>query len=113
MLDLKRSSQRTRACLILAVVSICLLLGTIPIALFALAQVFVEQLGWSQAAALGVSTLVGLVLAAGVGAAAWGIVKSGLISLERSREELGRNIDWLKSSLRSRAHPAEETPHSY
>jgi hypothetical protein len=31
MLDLKRSSQRTRTCLILAVVSACLLLGTIPI----------------------------------------------------------------------------------
>lgn len=109
VLDVKKSSRRTRTCLILAVVGVCLLLGTIPVALFALAQLLVEQLQWSQSAALGVATLVGLALAAIAAGTAWGIVKSGLVSLQRSREEFGRNIDWLKSTLRTRGRPADQT----
>jgi cytochrome c biogenesis protein CcdA len=109
MLDVKQSSQRMRASLVLAIVGICVLLGTIPVALLAIAQVLVEQLEWSQAAALGVATLLGLAVTAGVFGAAYGIVKNGLISLERSREELNRNIAWFKSTLRSRggSSPAE------
>jgi uncharacterized membrane protein YqjE len=111
MLDLKKSSQRTRTVLILAIVGVCFLLGTIPVALMALAHLLMEQLGWTQAAALGVATLVGVGLAAIVLVAAWAIVKSGLISLHRSREELSRNIEWLKSTLRDReeARAAQKT----
>ena len=46
--ELKKSSQKTRTCLILAIVGFCLLLASIPVALFALAEVLVEQLDWSQ-----------------------------------------------------------------
>lgn len=105
MLDFKKSSERTRTCLILGVVGVCLLLGTIPVALLALAELLVEQLEWSRAAALGVATLVGLALSAIVAAVAWGYVKQGLISLDRSREELNRNIAWLKSTLRNSGEP--------
>jgi hypothetical protein len=92
-------------------VSICLLLGTIPVALFSLAYLFVEQLEWSQALALAIAALVGLALAAIVGGTAWAIVRAGLVSLERSREEFSRNIDWLKTALRNRAQfPAAEKP---
>jgi hypothetical protein len=114
MLDVKKSSRRTRTCLILAIVGICFLLGTIPVALAALAQLLVEQLGWSQAAAFGVAALAGLVLAGLAAGAAWGIIKSGLMSLERSREEFSRNIDWLKSTLKNRGQqPAADKPRSY
>jgi cytochrome bd-type quinol oxidase subunit 1 len=113
VLDIKRSSRRTRSCLILAVVGICFLLGTIPVALAALAQLLVEQLDWTQSAAFGVAALVGLGLAAIAAGIAWGILKSGLISLERSREEFARNFDWLKSTLKNRGQSAADTPHSY
>ena len=63
MLDLKKSTQKTRTCLILAIIGVCLLLASLPVALMALAALLVEQLEWSQSAALGVATLVGLVLA--------------------------------------------------
>ncbi len=106
VMDVKKSSRRTRTCLVLAVIGACLLLGTIPVALFALAQLLVEQLQWSQSAALGAATLVGLVLAASAAGAAWAMVKSGLVSLQRSREEFARNIDWLKSTLRNRGQAA-------
>jgi hypothetical protein len=102
VLDVKKSSRKTRMCLILAVVGACLVLGTIPVVLAALAQLFVEQLGWSQAAAFGVAALIGVALAATVLGAAWGIMKSGLISLERSRDELSRNLECIKTVLRTR-----------
>jgi hypothetical protein len=102
MLDVKKSSRRTRTCLILAIVGICLLLASIPVALLALAELFVEQLEWSRAAALGVSTLAGLVLSAVFAGAAYALARSGLFSLERSRDELSRNLSWIKSTLRDR-----------
>ncbi len=102
MLDVKKTSQRTRTCLILAVIGICVLLGSIPVALLALAELLIEQLAWSRAAALGVATLVGLALSAIFAGAAYSILRSGLLSLQRSREELKRNIAWVKSMLRER-----------
>jgi uncharacterized membrane protein YqjE len=100
MLDLKKSTQKTRTCLILAVVAVCLLLASLPVALVALAALLVEQLEWSQAASLGVATLVGLVLAGIFAGAAYGIVRSGLISIRRSKDEFNRNIAWIKSTLK-------------
>jgi uncharacterized membrane protein YqjE len=110
VLDVKKSSQRTRTCLVLGVVAICFLLGTIPVALMALAQLLVEQLQWPQSAALGVAALAGLALAAIAAGVAWGMIKGGLVSLERSREELSRNMEWLKSTLRSRGQPTTDKP---
>jgi uncharacterized membrane protein YqjE len=102
LLDLKKSTQKTRTCLILAVVAVCLLLASLPVALVALAALLVEQLEWSQSAALGVATLVGLVLAGIFAGAAYGIVRSGLISVQRSKDEFNRNIAWIKSTLKDR-----------
>jgi uncharacterized membrane protein YqjE len=101
-LDIKKSSQKTRLCLILAIIGICLLLASIPVALFALAELLVEQLEWSRSAALGIATLVGLLLSAILAGTAYGIFRSGLFSLQRSREELNHNIAWIKSTLRNR-----------
>ena len=86
----------------LAIVGVCFLLASIPVALFALAELLVEQLDWSRAAALGVATLVGLALSAAFAGAAYAIIKSGLLSLQRSRDEFNRNVAWIKSMLRNR-----------
>jgi uncharacterized membrane protein YqjE len=102
MSELKKSSQKTRTCLILAVIGICLLLASVPVALLALAEVLVEQLDWSRSAALGVATLVGLLLSAAFAGAAYAILRSGLFSLQRSRAEFNQNIAWIKSTLRNR-----------
>lgn len=114
VLDLKKSAQKARTCLILSVVGICFLLGSIPVALFALAELLVAQLAWSRAAGFGVAALVGLLLSAIVVGVAWGYIKDGLVSLDRSREELNRNIAWLKSTLRKRGQShAADKPLSY
>jgi uncharacterized membrane protein YqjE len=99
-LDLQKSTQKTRTCLILAVIGACLLLASLPVALVALAALLVEQFEWSQSAALGVATLVGLVLAGIFAGAAYGIARSGLFAIDRSRDEFNRNIAWIKSTLK-------------
>lgn len=102
LLDLKKSSQKMRTCLILAIIAVCLLLASLPVALFALAELLHEQLEWSRAAAFGVATLTGLLLSAIFAGVAYSIVRNGLLSLERSRDEFNRNIAWIKSTLRNR-----------
>ncbi len=88
-----------------------MLLGTIPVALLAIAALFVEQLEWSYAAAAGAAAGIGVLIAGIVLAVAYSYVKNGLVLFDRSREELQRNIAWLKSTLRTRGHaapPAEQ-----
>jgi hypothetical protein len=102
-LDIKETSQSTKTSLILAIVGSCLLLGTIPIALIAMAELLIEQLDWSHSASYGVATLVGILVSAGILATAFARFRSGISSMKRSREELSRNIAWIKTSLRSRA----------
>ena len=109
--ELKETTQNTRTSLVLAVVGICILLGTIPVALIALAHVLIEQLGWSLAASYGVATLVGLVASAAFAAGAYSHFRTGVATMRRSRDELSRNIAWVKSSLRNRTqfNPMENT----
>jgi len=100
-LDMKETTQKTRTSLILAILGVCMLLGSIPVALIALGEFLVEQMGWAQSTGLIVATLVGVVLSLLILAAAWWRLRSGMGTLQRSREELNRNIAWIKASLRS------------
>lgn len=101
-LDMRQSFDKARTCVILAVVGACLLLGTIPVALLTLAAVLYEQAGWSIAASAGVAALVGLLVTAAILGVAWSYMNKGMVTLERSRDELRRNVAWLKSTLRTR-----------
>jgi hypothetical protein len=104
-LDVKETTQSVKVSLTLAIVGVSLLLGAIPIALIALAELLTYLLDWPRAASYGVSTLVGLLLSGALIATAYSRLKSGMGAMKRSREELSRNITWIKSSLRSRANP--------
>lgn len=107
-LDIKSTSEKTRTSLVLAVAGACALLGSVPVALFALGELFQKFLGISEAAGFGLAALVGVVLSAVLMMAAWSNFKSGEASMRRSREELSRNLAWVKSNLRGRAHnPAD------
>jgi uncharacterized membrane protein YqjE len=105
-LDVKQSAAKARLSLILAVAGVCVLLGTIPVALLTIAALLVDQLQWSYAAAAAVATLIGLVVSGIVLGIAWAYIKKGLVSLERSRDELRRNVAWIKSTLRTRGEGA-------
>jgi uncharacterized membrane protein YqjE len=107
-LDVKQSVEKARACLVLAVVGACMLLGTIPVALLAFAALLVQGLGWSIAASTAVATFVGLLIAGVVFGVAYSYIKKGLVSFDRSREELRRNVAWLKTTLRTRGQTAAQ-----
>lgn len=97
--DLKASAQNARTSLVLAIVGLCTLLSSVPIALMALAEVLVDQLNWSPAAGYAMAAVVGLLVSALAIGVSYVRFQKGLLSLERSREEMNRNIEWLKAQL--------------
>jgi hypothetical protein len=101
--DLKHTSTNVKSSLVMAVIGVCTLLGSLPVALIALAELCIQQFEWSKAAGYGVATLVGLLGSGAVLGAAWTQFRNGFSALKRSREELNRNVAWIKSSLRNRA----------
>src|SRR3954447_24936492 len=86
--DVKSTTQKTRTSLLLGVIGTCVLLGSVPVLLFALAELFVEQFGWTRSAGFAVAAVVGIVASAGILAAAWNRLSVGLNSMQRSRDEL-------------------------
>lgn len=101
-MDVKDSSRSARTGICLAATGLVMLLGSIPVALVTVAVVLIEQRGWSHAGAFGLATAMGMVVAACILAAAWKMLSRSVVALHRSREELRRNLDWLKSNLRNR-----------
>jgi len=101
--DVKRTTTNAKSSFVMTIIGVCVLLGSIPVGLIALAELLHEQLDWSRAAGYGVATLVGLLVSGAVLAVGYVQLRNGFSALERSREELNRNIAWIKSSLRNRA----------
>ncbi len=99
-LDARAAARSGGMSIAISIGGACLLLGCVPVALLALAEVLVAQWGWSREGALGAAAAIGLALSAGAGAAAWLWIRSALSSLQRSRDELNRNIAWIKANLK-------------
>jgi hypothetical protein len=111
-LDAQAAARNGGMSIALLVVAACLLLGCVTIALVALAEILVAEFDWSRAAAFAASAGVGFALSGVVGTAALLRVKSALAALERSRNELNRNIAWIKSNLKQ-GKAAAPTPRSF
>jgi|tagenome__1003787_1003787.scaffolds.fasta_scaffold20184461_3 hypothetical protein len=105
--DVKSTAQKTRTSLVLSVVGLCVLLGTIPILLMALGEFIAELTDWPLSAGLAIAAVIGIVASACLLAAARNRLSAGLNSMQQSRDELSRNIEWIKASLRSQ--PAKPT----
>jgi hypothetical protein len=111
-LDAQAAARNGGMSIALLVVAACLLLGCVTIALVALAEVLVAEFDWSRAAGFAAAAGVGFALSGVVGTAALLRVKSALAALERSRNELNRNIAWIKSNLKQ-GKAAAPTPRSF
>jgi hypothetical protein len=99
--DVKSTGQKTRTSLILSVVGACVLLGAVPVLLMALGEFITERTGWPQSAGLAIAAVIAIVASAVLMAVARNRLTAGLNSLQQSRDEFSRNIDWIKASLRS------------
>jgi hypothetical protein len=111
-IDVKSTVKKTGSSVLLSVVGLCVLLGTVPVILFALGYLIHELLDWPVSAGLGIAAVIGIVISAGILLLAWNRLSAGLNSMQRSSEELRRNIAWIKSTLKSRrsAAPTMDPP---
>ena len=84
--------------------------GTVPIALILVAELFVQPGGLTRPTALSIAALIGLVITAASGVAGWFYLHRVVRALDRSRSELSRNIAWIKGALKPPA-PSESQQH--
>lgn len=105
--DAKEASARIVTPIILLAVGTVLALCSIPLGLIAIAQVLHLEAGWHPAVATAVALLIGLVLAGILAYVGYLGLRRCVQPMRRSRDELQRNINWLKSALRRYDHHQE------
>ena len=107
-IDLKDSAARAAVPSVTLVVSAAILLATLPILIFGLATVLAPMLSLSPGVSLLLTGGVILVVSAIVAAVAARRFLQSFESFRRSREELARNVAWLRTimvqSTQSSAH---------
>ncbi len=81
--------------------------GTAPVALIGLAEFLAQAAGLSRAAAFSLAALGGLSVAAALGVAGWCRLRGAGRVLARSRDELTRNMTWIKQVLKRPAAPSK------
>jgi hypothetical protein len=79
--------------------------GCVPVVLLCLAYSLVEFAGMSQALSLLIAVLFGATVAVLAAFLGWRRLRSGPLQWERSREEFGRNVAWVKQVLKQKSRP--------
>lgn len=98
--DWRAAQRRLMAIVACAVASVLLLLALLPIA-FATAALTLHQLaGLSLAASFAIVLGIGLLLVLGCGLAIWLMARRADSLFRESRDELARNVQWLKNAMR-------------
>jgi uncharacterized membrane protein YqjE len=78
----------------------CVATGTVPIALILVAELLVQAAGLSRAAAFLIAATSGFIVALAIGVVGWSYLRGILRVFDRSREELTRNMTWIKHALK-------------
>ncbi len=86
--------------------------GTLPVALIVLAELLAQAGGLSRAAAFAVAAASGLIVAAPLGVVGWYRIRGAATVFERSREELARNMTWIKNVLSSKPMKENHVEHN-
>ena len=95
------------ALLLLAVVVAA---ATAPVALICIAEFLAQAVGLSRAAAFSIAALGGIIAAGALGVVGWSRIRGVERVFERSREELTRNMTWIKHVLKRPAPSEAESP---
>jgi len=99
VLDAKSAIRKLIVPLILGVVAVVLLLASLPILLMSIAHAMAltgMALVWCYLLSFG----IGVVVCAVLGFTAYTLAKRGLSVFRRSSEQLKRNVQWLKATLK-------------
>ena len=84
----------------LLLVAAIVAVGTVPIAMILIAEFLTQTTGLSRAAAFSIVALSGFIVALAMGVVGWSYVRGVVRVFERSREELTRNMTWIKHALK-------------
>jgi hypothetical protein len=84
--------------------------GTVPIALMLIAGLLTQAAGLSRAAAFSIAALSGFIVAVAIGVVGWSCLRGVVRVFERSREELTRNMAWIKHALKRSAPIESQQP---
>ncbi len=106
--DAREISQRIGRPLAAFLAGSLLFVTTVPVALLAIVQSLVAM-GLPQAAAYGLVAVTSLTATAGLAAWAWRRLRAMPPAFARSREELMRNIAWIKDAVEDLAARPEHS----
>lgn len=99
-LDAVENARKLRSTAILALVGILTLLASLPVGLISLGEWLAAEYDWTKASALFVAAGCGFVAAALLFGLAYYKLRQGFATWQRSTEELERNVQWLKQTLK-------------
>lgn len=104
MADISSVVRRAIVSFVLLSVALCLVLGSVTIALLSLSELLADQWNLSTATASGIAAFCGMIVAGFLGGLGFYRLRDSFSELERSRSELKRNIAWVKRSFRGETH---------
>lgn len=112
--DWRESSRRALVPGLALLAGVALGLSCIPFALATLALALIEIFETSYATGFLLATIVGAISSALLGVSGWLLVCKRLAVLQRSQQELVRNLRWIKKVLeRDRATRSDSTDNSW
>jgi hypothetical protein len=101
VVDLQEGVKKLVISAILLVLGTIIALGTVPVALAAIALTLAYFIpDWPLAAHFGIALLIGIVLAAALAVPALFAIKKNVWMFDRSRDECIRNMQWAKDAMR-------------
>jgi hypothetical protein len=104
-MDLRESLLRMAVPAALWAIGGLLLAGCFPIGLICLAEALVHFAGMNPVTAFAIVTIVGALVAVVFAVGGWLLWRRALGTFRRSRDELARNVAWIKRALRRRGRP--------
>ena len=112
--DLQECSRRALVPGLVLLAGVALGLSCIPFALTALALLLIQVFETSYATGFLLATIVGAILSALLCVSGWFLVRKRLAVLQRSQQELVRNLRWIKKVLeRNRTTRSDSTDNSW
>lgn len=111
--DLRDAKRRSGPAIGLVLGGVVLLLGCVPVLLFAAAHTLIEFAGWPASGAYALAALAGLVLGALLGYVGWKKLMNAAGTLARSRDELSETLQWLKRALKPNGSAGPRQAYGY
>jgi len=98
--DCRKGLKGLLAPVALLLLAVIVATAAVPVALICTAELLVQAAGLSRAAAFAIAALGGLGAAGGLGIVGWARIRGAGQVFEHSREELTRNLHWIKHALK-------------